>query len=544
MNAVVKILDHRGDPMPRGRGVGRQMAGNSAPYDAGHVGGSHMSTWQPYLGSPDTELNPWRDRIVSRVRDLVRNDGWASGGVSRILDATVGANFRLIPTPDYRALAAISGAAFDAVWAKEFRSQAQALWRTWAEDHGRWSDASRNLTITQIFRLAFRHKLIDGDSVAILLNLPERRGVGRARYSTTVQLVDPDRLSNPFLTFDMKHLRGGVEIDDFGAAVAYHFRKAHQGDWYDAARAFEWERVERETRWGRPIVVHDFDQDRAGQHRGGAGIFTPVLERMRMLARYDSTELDAAIVNAIFGAYFVSPFDHEIAAEALGGGSDVSKYQDQRADFHNENRINLAGVRIPSLFPGEDIKAIGETRPNNSFEAFESAMLRNVASAIGLSAPQLTQNWSEVNYSSARAALLEAWKTLARRRDDFARGFCDPIYGAWLEEAMMRDELPLPADAPLFIEARSSYSRCRWIGPGRGWIDPVKEKQGAILGMDAALTTLEMEAAEQGMDWEENLDQRAIEVEEFKRRGLKLPQWAGKDDATEAAQKPEKPEAE
>jgi capsid protein len=29
------------------------------------------------------------------------------------------------------------------------------------------------------------------------------------------------------------------------------------------------------------------------------------------------------------------------------------------------------------------------------------------------------------------------------------------------------------------------------MGPGRGYVDDVKEKQGAILGMDAGLTTLE-----------------------------------------------------
>ena len=36
----------------------------------------------------------YRDRMVSRFRDAVRNDGWASGGVTRILDNAIGANFR------------------------------------------------------------------------------------------------------------------------------------------------------------------------------------------------------------------------------------------------------------------------------------------------------------------------------------------------------------------------------------------------------------------------------------------------------------------
>jgi capsid protein len=38
-----------------------------------------LANWQPALWSPDNEINIYRDRIVSRMRDLVRNDGWASG---------------------------------------------------------------------------------------------------------------------------------------------------------------------------------------------------------------------------------------------------------------------------------------------------------------------------------------------------------------------------------------------------------------------------------------------------------------------------------
>lgn len=39
---------------------------------------------------------------MSRARDLVRNDGWANGAVTRLLDNAVGANFRPIMKPDYR----------------------------------------------------------------------------------------------------------------------------------------------------------------------------------------------------------------------------------------------------------------------------------------------------------------------------------------------------------------------------------------------------------------------------------------------------------
>ena len=107
-------------------------------------------------------------------------------------------------------------------------------------------------------------------------------------------------------------------------------------------------------------------------------------------------------------------------------------------------------------------------------------MLRTMAAALGVSAEQITQDWSKTNYSSARAALMESWKTLVRRRTEFANNFATPVYATWLHEAMDRGELPMPSGSPSYVEAATAFSRCNWLGPARGWIDPTKERQGAI----------------------------------------------------------------
>lgn len=540
MKNPVTILGANGLPLERPRPS--MLVGNSnVPYDAADRTSDHMASWSPYLGSPDGELNMYRDTIVSRVRDMVRNDGWASGAVTRILDNAIGANFRPIFKPDWLSLRAHTGIkGFDHVWADEFGQALEAGYRTWSTDMGRYCDAQRNLTVPQMMHLGFRHKIIDGDALAILHWLPERIGEGKARYATTVQMIDPDRLSNPQLNFDQNIMRGGVEVDGFGAAVAYHIRRAHQGDYFNAAASMTWDRIDRETSWGRPIVVHDYDHDRAGQHRGGAGIFAPVLQRLKMLVKYDNAELDASIINAIFAAYIESPYDPAMVESALGDADDLGAYQSERAAFHDERRIKLGGARMPILFPGEKINAVMAARPNSNFKDFESAVLRNFASGTGLSAQQVSNDWSDVNYSSARGAAAEAWKTLSRRRNNFAIGFGQQIVCAFAEESMEVDDLPLPRGAPAFSEYRAAYARTKWMGPGRGIIDPVKERQGAILGMDAALSTLEDEAAEMGgVDWRETVAQRAIEVARFKELGLALPEWAAGMDATQAIDQPE-----
>ncbi|EHR8986892.1 phage portal protein [Escherichia coli] len=524
----IEFLDHRGEPLIPAGGKTRALNGESRiPYDAADWTHGASADWHPFLGSPDTEINLWRNRMVARIRDLVRNDGWASGSITRLLDNAVGVVFRPRIKPDYRMLAAVTGnRAFDAAWADEYGRVVEAHWRMWADNAGCWCDLERRLTLPQIFRLAFRHKLVDGDALAVLHWMPERIAPGRARYATVVQVVDPDRLGNPGDTFDRPHIRGGVEINDNGEPVAYHIRKAHVGDWWSGRETMEWERVPRETAWGRPLVVHDFDHDRAGQHRG-TGILTPVVQRMKMLIRYDQSELEAAILNAVFGAYITSPFDQTLVEDAMSEHDIIGGYQKSRMEFHSEHRIRLpSGAHMPVMHPGEEINTVNAARPVSNFKDFESAVLRNVSAALGLSTQQVTQDWSEVNYSSARAALLEAWKTLTRRRDEFAMGFAQPVLCAFLEELHEEEDLPLPAGAPDFLAFRAAYCRANWMGPGRGWVDPVAEKKGAILAMESGLSTLESEVSENaGEDWEDVLDQRAREEQAFRERGLTPPSW-------------------
>lgn len=538
----VRILGADGQPLPPSRpGYGALHGSGRVPYDAADTFSDQLSGWTPQLWSPDNEINIYRDRMVSRVRDMARNDGWASGVITRTLDNTVGAVFRPIFKPDYRYLRIVTGIkGFDAEWADEYSRFIGAHWRAWAEDDGRWNDQERQLTNAQQLRLLLRHKLIDGDCLALMHYNLDRLGYGKASYATAVQVIDPDRLSNPQQNYDLKHIRGGVEIDDDGAPIAYHIREAHMGDWWDAVKSVTWQRIPRFTPWGRSIVIHDFEHDRAGQHRG-ISIFAPVVQRLKMLIKYDQTELESAILNAMFGAFIQSPYDPSMVEEAMSNSDSLGAYQEDRIDFHDQRRISLSGgARMSILFPGETVNTINAARPYSNFSVFQDAFLRNISAATGLSTQQITQDWSSVNYSSARAAMLEAWKTLTRRRHEFAIGTAQRIATCFVEELHSLGGVPLPDGAPDFMDARNAYSHAKWMGPGRGWVDPVAEKEGAILGLDSGMSTLEMESGENvGEDYEVLLQQRALERRKMLDLGLPLPEWAQKEEAKKTIQKPE-----
>lgn len=511
---------------------------SSFAYEADSVMNQELGTWSPTLRSPDSEINWSRDRRVARLRDLERNDGWARGLIERNVDSTVGHIFRLVARPDFATLQRFSPAC-DIKWANEFAQVAQAEWRLWTEDPMHWCDVTRQMSFTQILALGLRHKLLDGDNLCYLDWDPDSIGAGAARYATRIQVIDPDRLSNPFDEPDTHHRRGGVEINDAGAPIGYHLRRAHQNDMFDADQSVIWDFYQRETAWGRPVIVHDFDRDRATQNRG-IGILTSVLPAFKMLARYDAAELAQALLQTVIGTFIESPYDTEQMRLAMQGDetqvNELTAYQSMRAG----RELSIGEVRIPSLIPGEKVNFAPPRHPTNNFEAFEHAFLRKAAVATGTTVEEVSGDFSKANYSSLRASMLGAWRTLQRRRANFTVGSVAPIYVAFLEELIDRNPGLLPAGAPPFMSMRAAYARARWIGPGRGWVDPVKERQGAVLGLDAGFGTLEDECANiSGADWREQLEQRAIEVSEFKRLGLKLPDWAAQDPASAIDSKPQ-----
>ncbi|MGH8277206.1 MAG: phage portal protein, partial [Steroidobacteraceae bacterium] len=186
------------------------------------------------------------------------------------------------------------------------------------------------------------------------------------------------------------------------------------------------------------------------------------------------------------------------------------------------------------------INTVSAVRPNTAFSPFTHEMLRGFGQCLGLSAEQTHNDYSEASWSSARAGIAESEKTFIRRTTDFDTNTATPVYATWLGEGFELDEWPLPRNAPSYGEGRTAYSRCRWLGAARGWVDPLSERQGEVLGLDAGFSTLQAVCAKQGGDWEENLAQRALERNRMIELGLPPPEWMGpQETAQQNIAKPE-----
>lgn len=495
----VQILNAHGVPIKTTASMGYN--------DTAYVGASRtareLRNWTPPIASPDKELLDELDTLVARQRDLVRNHGVARGGIQTLVDNVVGTGFRLQAKPDATALGWTPEKARQ--WARDVESK----WRTFANSPD--FDAGRQLNFDSMTSLVFRTVMVSGEALAIPMWL-NRPG---ARYRTCLMMVDPDRMMSPYGMSDDK-VRSGVEIGLYGEPQAYWILKKHPNDLMGVNfAANEFERIPARNKFGRLKVLHIHEKERTGQTRGKP-IMSSIISDFKMLDHYQRNELKAAVVNSLVAAFVESPMGPEQLLDMFGGAANPGQaYLNDRAQWEAQ----LQGGAIIPMYPGDKLSSFNPGRPSSAYKDFLEIKFREAGVGIDLPYELFMKDFSKTTYSSARAALLEAWRSFKSRRKWLKSYWCQPNYELWFEEAVARGEI----EAPNFDEMRHFYCRAEWIGDGSGQIDPLKETQSAEKRIQIGISSLAHECAEHGRDWEEVMEQRAAEAARAKELGLPMP---------------------
>ena len=465
-------------------------------YKGASLSAKELLSWRPLRHSADMELDGELSTLVARSRDLIRNNGIASGAIQTLVDNVVGNGLKLVSIPDHRILG------LDIDYLEEWARKVESLWRIWSESV--YCDAARKLNFNSQTALIFRSVIENGEALALVL----WRENSANPFATCFQLLEPDRLSNPDFKQNSEFLRDGIEINQYGEAENYWISKYYPNDYYYGQGANTWQKIAAQTPFGRKLILHVHHPERIGQNRGKP-LFTSIMPLFKMLDHYERSELKASVVNAMIAAFIETPMDSESIAEMFG--ESVDDYLEKRKDWS----VKLEGGSIIPVFPGDKVSAFTPSRPNSSYAAFVENVLRHIGTGLNIPLELLMKDFSKTNYS-ARAALIEAWRFFNGRRSWIINYWAKPVFELWLEESVNRGLI----EAPNFYEKKAAWCRCKWIGPGRGWVDPVKEAQASQIRMESGLSTLEDECASQGLDWEEVLMQRVRELKRMRELGL------------------------
>jgi len=481
------------------RHAARTQMALSGGYVGARVDVAQLSRWQPLAGSANADTIRDLPRLRARSRDQMRNAPVAVGALNTVISHTIGTGLSYSPSIDAKFLGLTLEKA--AQWQADTRRRFGA----WAGSTD--CDVARQLDFYGLQELAFRSFLESGDCF-VLTPTPTRNGEPRL----ALQLIEADRVCNPYKQPDTERMVDGVEINEnTGEAIACHVAHYHPG-YTMATTQNQWTRAKyRGNVTGRRNVLHIFKPLRPGQVRGVPWI-APILEPLKQLSRWSDAELNAAVVSSALTTFvkmdpdaFQSIYDEEAQSAIVSNAARWSGEMD-------------TGKAV-NLMPGESIESPAPGRPNPAFDPFWQAMVRQIGMALEMPYEVLVMHFQS-SYSAARAALLMAYKSFRGKRDLMAKTFCQQVFELWLADEVAAGRISAPgffADPVI----KAAWCSAIWTGDGPGSIDPVKEVEAARMRVDLGISTKQAESiAFDGVDWEPKHAQRAKEINAEKRDGI------------------------
>lgn len=469
--------------------------------DAGSRRGT-ISTWRvPRVYSQAGET---AERMLTqgRAADLYVNDWAARSVVNTISTNAVGTGLMPQSRLPWRRLGITKKQA------RDLESNMEWLWAEWClHCHAKGTMQFGDLQLS-----GFRSVLRAGEMVHLPVMLPLTPS---RRFGLAIQDVSPTRLGTPVDKTTSLFIRDGVELSETGCREGYWIATPRPSlvplD-ISALTSADFSRIP--ARIGhRPGIFHLFFNEDEEQVRG-VSILSPGIKLFRHLADAITHELFGQVANASV------PMVVETGSENVEL-PDWAKEGTRSAEGGGEEKVYYENVEAGTLLylnKNEHLKAVESSRPSPNFLAFCELVLRALAASADMPYEAVMKDFSKTNYSSARAALLEAWRVYLMYRSWFARGYCQPIYEMVMEEAFLRGYITLPAGAPDWYDALALWTNATWIGPARGYVDPTKETKANIDANAAGLKTRKEIFAEQGQDFEEamdDLEEEALRMAEY-----------------------------
>lgn len=458
-----------------------------------------MVGWIIDAGNAEDNIDLYSSTLRKRARDLYAGGGLARSGPETLTTSVVG--WGILPKSkidgDFLGMTDEAREEAEKTIAREFR--------LWAGNT--MCDATRRQNFYGIQQLAFLSMLMSGDVFA-LFGMKENK---RTPYQTTIRLLEADRICNPDSSGDSEgtatdsggRIVDGVETDQEGTVIRYHVASRSPIAENDSSELI-WTAIDAfGADTGYPNILHVMTYERPEQCRGIPFVAAEI-EQLKQFTRYMNAELAANVVSAMLTCFIISDQD-----DGSFGMQDAVNKEDKVTD--DDISLELAPGAVYSLPPGKKIETVNPLRSNSQFETFVNTCITVIASSMGIPKEVLTKKY-ESNYTAARAALLDFWRTVKVYRTRFNDDFNQPIYEQWLSEAVATGRI----DAPGFFDdpaVRQAWCGCVWMGASMGHVDPKKEVAAAESRIANNITTQEQEAAEyNGNDWAANIRQRKKEV--------------------------------
>lgn len=402
-----------------------------------------------------TESAQDRRRMVDRARLKERNSVFAEAMLTASTNNVVGTGYRLQMLSE----------------SETWNEEKEGEFHEWADK----ADVRGMMNFAEILRVCLRSYLRDGDF-----------GIFLRDDDDTVRLVESDEISTPDggAMHDPNKV-DGIDLNSDGRPVTFHVIRTPRVMWDRRASTDQiLVPAEQMLFWSRT--------QRMGQTRG-----IPALATIAWILDQIDGQIEAITAAARMAACFGLIIKRQERFSSAPAGK--------------RRQLNLRPGGIFEMDTTDAIEQIEPKHPTTNFAEFIRLLIRFAALPFGLPLETALKDFSQTNYSNARASNLEAWQGWRILQNGLSGKICTPLMLWQLKKkTATRERLP-----------KNAY-RHSWQMPGWQWVDPEKEIQAAMMSVDAGFDTITDITARMGRDFAEILKTRKAENEKIKAAGLDL----------------------
>jgi capsid protein len=179
--------------------------------------------------------------------------------------------------------------------------------------------------------------------------------------------------------------------------------------------------------------------------------------------------------------------------------------------------MNAEPGTFHQLPAGVDFKAFDPNHPSTAFGEFEKAILRGIASGLGVSYYALANDLTAVSYSSIRAGELADRDFYKMLQNIMIHHFIEPVFRRWMLQAMTANRMPLP-----ITKYNKFADNAQFRARGFAWVDPQREIQANVIGLQNGILSMQDIANVYGRDVEETFEQIALEKQLAEQYGVQM----------------------
>ncbi len=343
-----------------------------------------------------------------------------------------------------------------------------ALWNAW----GKVADADGRLDIYGMQAAAYRAMEQDGE---VLIRLRARRPEDNMPVPLQLQLLEIDWLDSTKNTIIQGNtVINGIEYDAIGKVVAYWLYDRHPGEMLAFRRG-----ISASHAVLAEDIIHLYHPERPGQGRGISRL-APVITLVRDLTVYEDAEI--ARKNLETRLSVIASGDPSILADP---NTPVDSDEGVRKTGKLGNLNSGSIIHVPS---GLNLTVVQPTA-TPGYVDYVKQQLHIIAAGMGITYEMLTGDVREVNFSSARVALLEFRRCAEQLQwHIIIPKLCEPIWKAFINAAHLNKIIP-----------KADHS-CGWSTPRWSYVNPVQDVASDLDEISGGLSSISAKIRNRGDD--------------------------------------------